>query len=129
MQSLEKLYLKFQNAYSDVELSIENVPTKYMNGTPFQIMRNFRHKTLDFKWASFFNEFDSFINILEQVDNVHIQGKYQQGNVVSSVGSLDYEKAIERIKDAGYSGVFTIELEGRATCDEAIECINKLKEM
>jgi sugar phosphate isomerase/epimerase len=129
IQNLEKLYLKFQNAFPNVEMSIENVPTKYMSRTPFQIIQNFRHKTLDFKWASLFNEFDSFISILGQIDNVHIQGKHQQGTVVSSVGSLDYKKAIERIKDAGYSGVFTIELEGRATCDEAIECINKLKEM
>lgn len=124
---LEATHQKFQNIYPEIEISIENIPTKYKNKTPFQVMKNFRYKTLDLKWASLFNEFELFVKIIGQVDNVHIQGKYHDGNLVPSVGNLDYEQAIRRIREVGYSGVFTIELEDRPNYIEVLKYIGKLK--
>jgi sugar phosphate isomerase/epimerase len=128
LNSLVNLYEKFRNAYPAFELSIENVPTRYVGKTPFQIMRDFKHKTLDLKWASLYNEFDSFVKIIEQVDNVHIQGKYQDGRLVSNVGKLDYEQALKKIKEAGYSGVFTVELEERVGYNALQDYIDRLKD-
>jgi len=74
-----------------------------------------------------FNEFDLFVEIIEQVDNVHIQGKCQDGSVVPSLGSLNYDQALRRIKETGYSGVFTIELEGKANYNDVLKYVEKLK--
>jgi sugar phosphate isomerase/epimerase len=124
---LEAFYRKFQGMYPEIEISVENIPTKCKSKTPFQLMQNFRHKTLDLKWASLFDEFDAFVEIIEQVDNVHVQGKYQDRNLVPSVGNLNYEQALKCVREAGYSGVFTIELEGRADYDAVLDYIDKLK--
>lgn len=124
---LEATYQKFQNMYPEVELSVENISTRYMGKTPFQIMKNFRFKTLDLKWASLFDEFDAFVDIIWQVDNVHVQGRCQDGMLVPSVGSLDYEKAIRRIKEAGYCGIFTVELEGKTCYDDVLVYVEKLR--
>jgi len=124
---LGALYGKFQEKYPEIEISVENIPTKCKSKTPFQLMQIFRYKTLDLKWASLFDEFDLFAGIIEQVDNIHIQGKYQDGNLVSPVGNLDYNQAIDLIKEARYSGIFTIELEGKASYDDILKYVGKLK--
>jgi sugar phosphate isomerase/epimerase len=124
---LQALYQKFEGMFPEIEISVENIPTKCEGKTPFQLVRSFRHKTLDLKWASLFDEFDAFVEIIQQVDNVHIQGKYQDGNLVPSVGNLDYERALKCIREAGYSGAFTIELEGRAEYGGVLRYIDKLK--
>lgn len=127
LRSLQNLYQRFQGMHPEIEISIENIPTKYKNKTPFQITQFFRYKTVDLKWASLFNEFDLFVEIIQQVDNVHIQGKCQDGSVVPSLGSLNYEQALRRIKETGYSGVFTIELEGKANYNDVLKYVEKLK--
>lgn len=49
LTNLEDICTRFQTNYPDIELSIENVPARYLGKTPFQIMQNFKHKTLDLK--------------------------------------------------------------------------------
>lgn len=127
LNRLLEIYKKYQEKYADVELSIENIPTKYKGKTPFQIANSFRHVTLDFKWASLFNEFDSFTEAFEHVDNVHIQGKMEGGRLVPTAGCLDYERALEQVVELGYSGVFTVELEGRSNYADVLNYISKLK--
>ncbi len=124
---LEAIYRKFQTTYPTIEMSVENVPTRYMGKTPFQIMQGFKHRTLDLKWASMFNEFNSFTEHLISVDNVHVQGKLQAGRLVSTVGGLDFENALATIKRKGYSGSFTIELEGATSYKDALNYIDRLK--
>ncbi|MEW6505910.1 MAG: TIM barrel protein, partial [Chloroflexota bacterium] len=128
ISSLEALYQELQKKHPSVEISIENIPTRHENMTPFQIVQNFRFITLDLKWASLVGEFDSFAGVLSQVDNVHVQGKYMNGKLTSTVGSLDYEQALACIKQSEYSGVFTVELEGKADYNDMVNCVSKLKE-
>ena len=90
-------------------------------------MQNFKHQTLDLKWASMFNELDAFAENIEHVNNIHIQGKYQDGILVPNVGKMDYREALRRIKMLGYSGVFTVELEGEASYDDVLRYVDKLK--
>ena len=125
---LQTVYKRFQKANPDIAFSVENVPTRIKGMTPFQLVKSFQHKTLDLKWASLFNEFDAFAKIVGQVDNVHIQGKYEDEAVVPTVGVLKYERALDRIKEAGYKGIFTIELEGKASYGEMLKCVAKLRE-
>lgn len=125
---LKSVYDEFQIRYPRIEISIENIPTLNRHMSPYQLMRSFRYKTLDLKWASLADEFDRFVDTIEQVDNVHIQGRCQNGILAPTVGILDYEIALRRIKEAGYRGVFTIELEGKADYDTILRCIDKLRE-
>jgi len=125
---LQTVYKRFQKANPDIAFSVENVPTGIKGMTPFQLIQGFTHKTLDLKWASLFDEFDAFAETIEQVDNVHVQGKYQNGALFPAVGVLDYERALDRIKEAGYKGIFTIELEGKASYGEMLKCVAKLGE-
>jgi sugar phosphate isomerase/epimerase len=124
---LEAIYRRFQTAYPDVEASIENVPTRHEGKTPFQIMRGFKHKTLDLKWASMSNEFDAFSESFTGVDNVHVQGRLQAGRLVPTVGRLDFGNALATLKRKGYSGPFTVELEGATSYKDALNYVNRLK--
>jgi sugar phosphate isomerase/epimerase len=128
LHKLETLYQEFQDMYPKIEISIENIPTRYMNKTPFQIMQNFGHITLDLKWASLYNEFSLFAERIDQVDNVHIQGKYEDGQLIPTVGELDYKKAIDTVISAGYCGILTIELETMADYRDILKYVEKLKE-
>lgn len=127
LQYLEALYTRLCEKNPKIEISVENIPSRYANKTPFQLMHNFKHKTLDLKWASLFNEFHSFVETTKQIDNVHIQGKYHHGGLFPTIGHLDYDTALETIQKTGYSGIFTIELEGEASYKEISEYIRKLK--
>ena len=74
-----------------------------------------------------FNELDAFAENIEHVNNIHIQGKYQDGILVTNVGKMDYREALRRIKMLGYSGVFTVESEGEASYDDVLRYVDKLK--
>jgi len=124
---LEAICRRFQTTYPDIELSIENVPTRYVGKTPFQIMQGFRHKTLDLKWASMYDEFNAFAGHFTDVSNIHVQGKLQAGGLVPTVGCLDFEDAIATAKRKNYSGPFTIELEGEASYRVALNYVSRLK--
>ena len=111
----------------DVEMSIENIPTRCQSKTPFQIVQDFRHKTLDLKWASMFNDFEKFAGIMAEVDDVHIQGMLQDGDMIPSAGSLNYAYALKQIVRRGYSGLFTVELEGKADYGDVLDYFVKLR--
>jgi len=129
LQYLKSVYDRFQAAYSDVEVSVENIPTKHLGGSPFHVMRCFRYKTLDLKWASMYNEFDAFANVLGEVDNVHIQGRLEAGQIVPTTGNLDVRHALTRIRVSGYSGLFAVELEGKPACGAVLAYLEKLKKL
>lgn len=124
---LHNVYGECVRSVSSVELSIENIPTVLEGTSPFRLSEGFGHVTLDLKWASMFDEFNSFLNVIDKVDNVHVQGKYQCGSFAPTVGSLNYRIALKRLVDAGYRGIFTLELEGKARFEEILECIEWLR--
>jgi sugar phosphate isomerase/epimerase len=125
---LKTVYNKYQMKYRKTEISIENIPTLNRLTSPYELMQSFRYKTLDLKWASMADEFDRFVDTIEQVDNVHIQGRYQNGVLAPTIGILDYETALKRIKETSYEGIFTVELEGKVDYDTMLRCIDKLRE-
>jgi sugar phosphate isomerase/epimerase len=124
---LKALYDELQRRFEEVELSVENIPTKHDEMTPFQVLQNFKYKTLDLKWASMYREFSSFQEDVGTLDNVHVQGRLRDGQLVATVGSLDFDQAIAKLKRNGYSGLFTIELENKPSFDEVSEYIESLR--
>jgi sugar phosphate isomerase/epimerase len=125
---LKSVYDKYQMRHPRTEISIENIPTLSKQTSPYQLMQSFRYKTLDLKWASLAGEFDRFVNTIGQVDNVHIQGRYQNGILAPSTGILDYAIALRRIRETNYPGIFTLELEGKADYDAMLRCIDKVRD-
>ncbi len=123
---LESFYRKLQSQFTDVAVSVENIPTKCHGMGPFKLVRGFKHKTLDLKWASMYDEFDLFMPYLDEVDNVHIQGRLESGRLRPSVGDLNYEKALEYIKEHDFDRIFTVELEGAADHNAVVEYLGKL---
>jgi sugar phosphate isomerase/epimerase len=119
---------KYQMKYPKIEISIENIPTLSKQMSPYQLMQSFRYKTLDLKWASSAGEFDRFINIIGQVDNVHIQGRYQNGILAPMTGTLDYAIALRKIRETNFEGIFTLELEGKADYDAMLRCVNNVRD-
>jgi hypothetical protein len=124
---LEAARREFQDTFPEVRMCVENIPTKHEGKTPFQIMQSFQHWTLDLKWASLYGEFQLFADEIRKVDNVHVQGRYQGQNLVPTVGSLDYAQALVQIKRNGYSGLYTIELEGKPDYEDILDYISRLK--
>lgn len=125
---LENVCGSIQEKHQDIDVSIENIPTVDRDMTPFRMMQGFRHMTLDLKWASMFGEFDKFAQSLKRIDNVHIQGRYQKGFLVPTVGALDYGDALKRIRAGGYQGFYTVELEGNAEYEDMLLCFSKIRD-
>lgn len=127
LAGLEAICRKLQTTHPEVELSVENVSTRYMRRTPFQIMHGFKHKTLDLKWASLYDEFKAFTEHSTDIDNVHVQGKLQARKLVPTAGHLDFENALATLKRKGYRGPFTIELEGATVYKDVLNYVGRLK--
>ncbi len=126
---LREVYGQAEKRFPGLEISVENIPTVIKDETPFNLMRDFDYTSLDLKWASMYDEFDKFLGAIEKVDNLHIQGKYHAGNLVCTAGNLDFDAALREIVDSGFSGVFTVELEGRASYLEMKAYIRKLRKV
>jgi sugar phosphate isomerase/epimerase len=126
---LLEIYARLVDRHAEIEVSVENVPTVNKNQTPFSLAEKFKHITLDLKWASMYNEFEQFIDVMERVDNIHVQGKHTNDTFTPSTGALNYDDAFRRIKRAGYDGLLTIELEGTASYESILSYISKLKRL
>lgn len=74
-----------------------------------------------------FNDFEKFAGIMAEVDDVHIQGMLQDGDMIPSAGSLNYAYALKQIVRRGYSGLFTVELEGKADYRDVLDYFVKLR--
>lgn len=126
---LLNLYARLMDKHAGIEVSVENVPTVSKTWTPFSLAEKFGHVTLDLKWASMYYEFERFVDVMERVDNIHVQGKSLNDVFVPSVGTLDYDYAFRRIRRAGYDGLFTVELEGTASYENVLTYVARLKKL
>ncbi len=124
---LQEVYGQAEKRFSGLEISVENILTVIKDETPFKLTRDFDYTSLDLKWASMYDEFDKFLDAIEKVDNLYIQGKCYGGNLVCTAGNLDFDVALQEIVDSGFSGIFTVELEGRANYQEMKTYIRKLR--
>lgn len=123
------VYSGLVEKHAGIEVSVENVPTVSKTWTPFSLAEKFKHITLDLKWASMYYEFERFVDVMERVDNIHVQGKYVNDAFVPSAGALDYDDAFRRIKRAGYDGLFTVELEAAASYENVLCYVARLKKL
>lgn len=114
LHNAENIFLKVVERFPKVKASVENVPTRLDGYSPFMLVRSFKHVTLDLRWASMYNELDAFESIIGSLVNVHLRGSLKKGKWVLEHSDFDFYEALNKIRnDWKYSGLFTVEPEGR----------------
>jgi sugar phosphate isomerase/epimerase len=100
--------------FPNVKASVENIPTHMRDSTPFELVKGFRYVTLDLRWASLYEELDKFEEIVKSIVNVHLRGHLEADQWVMGRSSFSFYEALNRIvREWGYSGLLTVEPEGK----------------
>lgn len=109
VKTFHEITLEFPN----VKAAVENIPTHLEGYTPFALVKLFNYVTLDLRWATLYNELDSFELIVDKIVNIHLRGKLWQDKWVLEHPSFDFYKALEKIRNNwGYKGLLTMEPDG-----------------
>ena len=114
LQKVESMLLEVADQFPKVKASVENIPTHLEGYTPFRLVKSFEYVTMDLKWAAMYKELDAFESIVNRIANVHLRGSLKESEWVLERSDLDFYEALNKIrKDWGYSGLLTVEPEGR----------------
>ncbi len=100
--------------FPNVKASVENIPTHLRGSTPFELVKGFRYVTLDLRWASLYEEFDKFEEIVKSIVNVHLRGHLEADRWAMGRSSFGFYEALNRIvRGWKYAGLLTVEPEGK----------------
>jgi len=114
LHKVESIFLKTVEKFSKIKASVENIPTHLNGCSPFKLVKHFEHVTLDLRWASMYNEFDTFESIIDNVVNIHLRGSLKKNRWVLERSNLDFYESLDKIRNGWkYSGLLTVEPEGR----------------
>jgi hypothetical protein len=110
---LAETLLSIADQFPKVKASVENIPTHLKDYSPFQLVKSFKHVTLDLRWAALYDEFDQFESIIGNVVNVHLRGRLQEDKWILDRSSFDFYEALEKLRQKWkYRGLLTVEPEG-----------------
>jgi hypothetical protein len=113
-QNVEGMFLNIARQFPKVKASVENIPTHLEGHSPFVLVESLEHVTLDLRWASMYRELDAFESIIDNIVNVHLRGSLRKSKWVLERSNFDFYEALEKIRKTwGYSGLLTVEPEGR----------------
>jgi sugar phosphate isomerase/epimerase len=113
LKRLKELFQEVAEQFSSIKASVENIPTCHKDATPFRLVREFEHVTLDLRWAAMYNEFALFQSIVDKLANVHLRGKLEGKRWLLDRSSFSFYEAVNKIKNEwGYKGLLTVEREG-----------------
>jgi sugar phosphate isomerase/epimerase len=119
LYNISKMFAHLADQYPRVKASVENIPTHLKNRTPFMLVKCFDYLTLDLRWAAMYDELDAFKSIVGSVVNVHLRGSLKDTKWVLERSNFGFYEALRRIrKEWGYSGLLTLEPEGRIDSSE-----------
>jgi hypothetical protein len=114
LKNVEGMFLSIARQFPKVKASVENIPTHLEGHSPFVLVKSLEHVTLDLRWASMYRELDAFESIIDNIVNVHLRGSLRKSKWVLERSNFDFYEALERIRKTwGYSGLLTVEPEGR----------------
>lgn len=114
LQNVEGMFLSIAGQFPKVKASVENIPTHLEGHSPFVLVKSLEHVTLDLRWASMYRELDAFQSIIDSIVNVHLRGSLRKSKWVLERSNFDFYEALEKIRKTwGYSGLLTVEPEGR----------------
>jgi hypothetical protein len=113
-KNVENMFLSIARQFPKVKASVENIPTHLEDHSPFLLVKSLEHVTLDLRWASKYRELDTFESIIDRIVNVHLRGSLKKSKWVLERSNFDFYEALEKIRKTwGYSGLLTVEPEGR----------------
>ena len=128
---IAETFLDIADQFSMVKASIENVPTRLAGQTPFSLCEDFKHITLDIRWAMLYNELDRFTTISDRVCNVHLHARLVENRwALESAGSGFYEVLNKIRTQWGYDGLWTIEprgINGSADLGRFVDAVKTIK--
>jgi hypothetical protein len=114
LKNVEDMFQGIARQFPKVKASVENIPTHLEDRSPFLLVKSLEHVTLDLRWASMYRELDAFESIVEKIVNVHLRGSLRKSKWVLERSNFNFYEALERIRKTwGYSGLLTVEPEGR----------------
>jgi len=114
LRNVESIFLKTVERFPKVKASVENIPTHLDGYSPFMLVRSFEHVTLDLRWASMYNELDAFKSIVDSIANIHLRGSLKKNRWVLERSDFDFYESLDKmLNDWKYSGLLTVEPEGR----------------
>jgi len=114
MRHVEKIFLNTADQFPHVHASVENIPTHLEGHTPFELVRSFKHVTLDLRWAALYDELDVFESIINNVVNVHLRGSLEGNKWVMKRSKFGFYESLDRIRDEWkYKELLTVEPEGK----------------
>lgn len=107
------LFTEITDGFPNVKASVENIPTHLSGSTPFTLVRDFEHVTLDLRWAALYDELDKFQSISDKLANVHLRGRLDGERWVIDRSSFDFYEGLKKIThNWKYEGLLTLEREG-----------------
>jgi len=114
LKNVEGMFQSITRQFPKVKASVENIPTHLEDHSPFLLVKSLEHVTLDLRWASMYRELDAFESIIDRIVNVHLRGSLRKSKWVLERSNFDFYEALEKIRKTwGYSGLLTVEPEGR----------------
>ena len=130
LHNVSKMFADVADQFPRVKASVENIPTHLKDHTPFLLVKCFEYVTLDLKWAAMYNELDAFKSIIDSIVNVHLRGSLKNNRWVLEHSSFGFSEALERIRKRwGYSGLLTVEPEGRIDASEFGNFLQAMKSL
>lgn len=132
VQGLKEALYSSAAGFPEVKASVENIPTHLDGYSPFRLCSLFDSVTLDLRWASMYNELDSFKSIIDRVANVHLRGRLEGNRWLMEKSNFDFYEALAKIRnDWEYSDLLTLEPEGpmdQSSMDGFLEAMRSLRQ-
>ncbi|MFX1568144.1 MAG: hypothetical protein ACFFCV_07235 [Promethearchaeota archaeon] len=119
--------------YSNIKLSVENIPTKIPEHTPYDLIKDFKWITLDIRWAVLYDELKRFYKVKDKIVNIHLRGILKGKRWILERSSYSFYEVLDMIiNEWNYNGLLTIEPEGgliRASWEDLIEAISSINKV
>ncbi len=129
---IEKTFLDLARQFPKAKASVENVPTHLEGCTPFELVKRFKHVTLDLRWAALYDELDRFESLIRNVVNVHLRGSLKGDKWTIERSSFGFYEALNKIRNNWkYVGLLTVEPEGKidgSFFENFLEAMRSLRE-
>jgi hypothetical protein len=124
--------------YPGITAAVENIPTHLAAATPYALVRDFDHITLDLRWAALYGDFDKYEALTDKIVNVHLSGVLNEGHWRTDPSWFPKRAEPFRLQDAittirrkwRSQALFTLEpcgLSAKADWIEFIDATKKLK--
>jgi len=119
--------------FPKIQISVENIPTKLYNYTPYELVKDFNWITLDLRWAAVYDELNKFFKVKDKIVNIHVRGTLEGTEwKLKNAPFTVYEALDLIINEWNYKNLLTIEPEGGlagASWEDLVIAIGSLNKM